>query len=464
MTASPRCAVVIAALLLAAGCGGADSATTTTAADTVTTTTASTTTDTVTTTTSSTLPPDTGPLAGLLVEQVADPLLGTASHDMEYGDATRTFVISQAALTAAGGKLILAPFDPAPTTTGLAADQILLEAWIAPHAGVAPRAIVLYGLGVGGWNPYVVIDSASILAYLSTSTDYLARRPQGPVDVRTTPTSFDWTGSAHFIADVAVFAADPAGDSPAYEGQIECTYVGSLECETLSDDGILRPGDEGEPVAALQEALADLGFYTGAGEGLFDEATEEAVRLFQRDYRLAVDGKAGPRTLDLIDDVVSGASNIVMASQEGVGEVAFGTPADTARPALNAIFGSPDASTGWFSSPCSGADWLEITWDGFTAIFTDRNGSRQFDGWEVNDLQDLPSWLYFAGGIRPSWRWSDFESMGADSDFDPESVAFWYHHDLGYNNGRFVNPPSGSPAANARISGFGTGTGAFVSC
>jgi hypothetical protein len=464
MAAFRRCAVVLAALLLTAACGGAGSGITTTA---VTTTTAASTTtvdSVVTTTTSSTLPPDTGPLAGLLAAEVADPVLGSGYHAMEYGDETRSYVVSQDAdATNEGGRLFLAPFDPAPATTGIGADQMLLEAWIDPHnpATAAPRAMVLYGLGVGGWNPYVTVGADDILAYLLTSTDYQARQPEGPVDVRTIPTVFDWTGSAHFVADVAVFA-HPAGESPAYEGQIECTFVGSLECTTLSDDGILRPGDEGEPVEALQEALTDLGFYTGAGEGLYDEATEEAVRLFQRDYRLAVDGKAGPQTLDLIDDVVSGASDIVMASQEGVGEVLFGTAADTARPALNAIFGSPDASTGWFSSACSGADWLEITWGGFTAIFTDRNGSRQFDGWKVGDLQDLPSWLYFAGGIRPAWRWADFEDMGAG--FDPDYGAFWYHHDLGYNNGRFVNPPSDPPAAGARISGFGTGTGAFVSC
>ena len=462
MTASRRCAAALAAIFLTAGCGGAGSATTTTAG---TTTTAVTTTieTTVTTTTSSTVPPDTGPLAGLLADPVADPLLGSGSYAMEYGDATRTFVVSQATLTAAGGRLVLAPFDPAPATTGIASDQRLLEAWIDPHdaATAAPRAMVLYGLGVGGWNPYVVITADSILEYLLTTTDYQARAPEGQVDIRTTPTAFDWTGSAHLVADVAVFA-HPAGDTPAYAGQIECTYVGTLECETLSDDGILRLGDEGEAVEALQDALADLAFYAGAGEGLYDEETEEAVRLFQRDYRLEVDGKAGPRTLALIDDVASGRSDIVMASQEGVGEILFGTAADDARAALIAVFGAPDHSTGWFSSPCSGADWLEIRWEGFTAIFTDRNGSRQFDGWEVNDLQDLPTWLYFAGGIRPAWRWADFEDMGAG--FDPTYGAFWYHHDLGYNNGRFVNPPSDPPAAGARISSFGTGTGAFVSC
>jgi hypothetical protein len=462
MTASRRLAALLTVLLLTAACsGGSEEATTTTTTGTTTTTTGATT-STAPTTTSSTGPSDTGPLAGLLADPVADPFGATGHHAMGYGDEARSFVVSQDTLTTDGGRLTLAPFDPAPATTGIAADQMLLEAWIEPSpGGVAPRAMVLYGKGAGGWNPYVTVDAASILAYLETTTDYTARRPAGPADVRTTPTSFDWTGSAHFVADVAVFAY-PAEEDPAYQGEIECTFTGTLACATLSDDGILRPGDEGEAVTALQDALADLGYYGGAGAGAYDDETEEAVRLFQRDYRLSVDGKAGPQTQDLLDDVVSGNSDIVMASQDGVGEVLFGTPADTARPALNAIFGTPDSSTGWFASACSGDMWLEVTWGGFTAIFTDREGSRQFDGWHVDDLGDLPSWLYFAGGIRPSWRWSDFKDMGAG--FDPTYGAFWYQHDLGYNNGRFVNPPSDPPAAGARIQSFGTGTGAFVSC
>ncbi|MBP1632697.1 MAG: putative peptidoglycan binding domain protein [Acidobacteria bacterium] len=462
MPAPRRLAVVLLALLLTAACGGGDSALTTSTTSPGTTTTASTTsTSSTTTTTTSTTAPDTNPLAPLLADPVADPFGATGHHAMEYASEARDSVVSQDTLDAGGGRLTLALFDLPPTTTGIAADQILLEAWIDPSAGpVAPRAIVLYGLGVGGWNPYVTIDAASIMSYLETTTDYQARHITGPVSLSLTPSVFDWTGTAHLVTRVGVFAS--GSDVAAYAGEIECTFTGTLACETVSDDGVLRPGDEGEAVEALQEALGDLGYLAGPNSGIYDDDTEEAVRLFQRDYRLDVDGKAGPQTQDLLEDVASGASDIVMASQDGVDEVAFGTPADAARPALNAIFGTPDSTEGWYEDECDSHDWLKVTWDGFTAIFTDRDGSRQFDGWYVNDLSDLPNWLYFAGGIRPSWRWADFEDMGAG--FDPSYGAFWYQHDLGYNNGRFVNPPSDPPAAGARIRGFGTGTGAFVSC
>jgi hypothetical protein len=146
-----------------------------------------------------------------------------------------------------------------------------------------------------------------------------------------------------------------------------------------------------------------------------------------------------------------------------VANTTFGTLFDPALSGLTHLFGNPDSATGWYADACDGHQWYRATWDGFTAIFTDRDGPKQFDGWAVDDLSDLPSpWLYFAGGIRPSWTWEDFAAMGAG--FDPSYGAFWYDHDLGYNNGRFVHPPSDPPAAGAEVKSFGTGTGGFVSC
>ena len=183
----------------------------------------------------------------MLADPVADPFGATGHHDMGYGDEAHSYVVSQDTLTADGGRLTLAPFDPAPATTGIAADQMLLEAWIEPNpGGVAPRAMVLYGLGVGGWNPYVTVDAASILAYLETTTDYTVRRPAGPADVRIDPHLLRLDGQRPLHRRRGRLRL-PGQENPAYEGEIECTFTGTLECETLSDDGVLRPGTKGKP-------------------------------------------------------------------------------------------------------------------------------------------------------------------------------------------------------------------------
>jgi len=52
----------------------------------------------------------------------------------------------------------------------------------------------------------------------------------------------------------------------------------------------------GSQVSTLQQQLAELGYYKGAVNGSFDNATTEAVMSFQRDRGLAVDGIVGSAT------------------------------------------------------------------------------------------------------------------------------------------------------------------------
>ncbi len=58
----------------------------------------------------------------------------------------------------------------------------------------------------------------------------------------------------------------------------------------------LRNGARGEAVSRLQQRLLDLGYYTGAVDGIFGQGTERAVRLMQNQHRLVVDGIVGAKT------------------------------------------------------------------------------------------------------------------------------------------------------------------------
>ena len=71
-------------------------------------------------------------------------------------------------------------------------------------------------------------------------------------------------------------------------------YVVWREFEALP--GMLRIRDQGDGVIWLQTALAELGFTTEEPSGVFDEETEFAVRAFQMDRQLPVDGAVGPLT------------------------------------------------------------------------------------------------------------------------------------------------------------------------
>jgi len=450
-------------VLVLASCG--DAATTTTT-DTTTTTAATTTTEGTTTTNGL---GDDGYLTGFLDAPVEDPLLGSGFHTMAYGDDTQTYLVSVDPLQGTDpqvDRLGIGLLDPPPATSGVADDQRLVGVWVDNWSGdIAPTGVAFYTVGADGWGVYAAITSEAVLAYLETTADYTAKRPDGPPVVQTILSVFEWAaGTARFIADVAVFDYLDADSGAAFEGEIECTLGIALECELLSDDGVLRPGDEGEEVSTLQSDLAVLGYFPGVVGGIYDDETVEAVRLFQRDYRLGVDGKAGPQTLGLLADVVSGESDIVMVSQDTIGDVGLGTLFDAAYADLVDVFGTPNA-TDAYESGCTDNDFFEAHWDGFTAFFTDRDGPMQLDGWFVDDMADVPSWLYFVGGIKPSTTWAQLQALGAG--WEPAYGGVWYQQtDLGYGKGGLDPEPGypNDPAASATVTQFGTGTGAFVDC
>jgi hypothetical protein len=465
MKASPRAMLVCAVLLVFAACSDDDSGSGATVTVIPLTTSSTSTSTTTTAASDATLgldPPDEA-IVSLRGQLFEDPFMGSGFHVVRLADE-RGVLVSEDSITGAAppaDSLVLGLIVPEPTIVGLSPQQRLFEVWVEEPSGAAPSATVVYTLGPDGWVATTVVTSASLEDAVADSTDYAAVAPGGPVTMGFFVSLFDST-AGQLRAGVTAFDTSGGGYELFYEGEIECTFGDPLECTTLSDDGILRPGDEGEAVEALQNDLAALGYLSGVIDGKYGSQTSTAVAALQTDYLLDVDGKAGPQTLTLIGDLISGVSELVLVSKDGIGPVEFGTPADPAYADLFDIFGSPDSTTGWYVDGCDGYDWLKATWDGFVGIFTSRNGFRQLDGWRITDLSNLPPGVLIAGGIRPTWTWSDFAAAGAG--FSPDYGGFFNMIDLSYNAGRFVNPPTNPPAGNAAVSGLGTGTGSFVTC
>lgn len=59
---------------------------------------------------------------------------------------------------------------------------------------------------------------------------------------------------------------------------------------------VYRPGSQGTEVSQIQTRLRELGYYLGPIDGDYGSGTESAVRAFQRDHDLGVDGVMGPNT------------------------------------------------------------------------------------------------------------------------------------------------------------------------
>ena len=70
----------------------------------------------------------------------------------------------------------------------------------------------------------------------------------------------------------------------------------------------LKRGSTGDAVKTLQENLNKLGYNCGAVDGKFGTATEKAVKLFQTDHGLTIDGIAGTQTQTALEEALKDGS------------------------------------------------------------------------------------------------------------------------------------------------------------
>lgn len=65
----------------------------------------------------------------------------------------------------------------------------------------------------------------------------------------------------------------------------------------ISSTATVRPGDEGDEVAAIQQRLTALGYRPGPVDGVYSNSTASAVMAFQKSEGIGRDGTTGPDTL-----------------------------------------------------------------------------------------------------------------------------------------------------------------------
>lgn len=83
---------------------------------------------------------------------------------------------------------------------------------------------------------------------------------------------------------------------------------GTVTPVTPTRPSVLRPGDKSTYVKELQQNLVALGYTTVPVDGVYGAKTTAAVKALQRKYALDVDGKAGPKTLAKINELLNAAS------------------------------------------------------------------------------------------------------------------------------------------------------------
>lgn len=84
----------------------------------------------------------------------------------------------------------------------------------------------------------------------------------------------------------------------------EYTWAALVEASWVLGDRLLSltsPAARGDDVSTLQVALARLGFDPGKVDGIFGDATDAALRRFQRECGLPSDGVCGSETVKALD-------------------------------------------------------------------------------------------------------------------------------------------------------------------
>jgi Putative peptidoglycan binding domain len=146
------------------------------------------------------------------------------------------------------------------------------------------------GLIVAGVTVAVAVFAVGVLVVRAIGG---SDEPTTPTVVTTAPTVPDTT-----LPD----ATTPDTTVPDTTTPDTTTPTGST---TLPEGVTLRPGDTGDNVIALQEALAQAGYDPGSVDGDYGPATTQAVAAFQTAAGLTVDGIAGPETLAALSAAVA---------------------------------------------------------------------------------------------------------------------------------------------------------------
>ena len=96
------------------------------------------------------------------------------------------------------------------------------------------------------------------------------------------------------------------------------TLVSVLFIENSEVEALSKYGSTGSEVRTIQDKLKRWGYYTGNVDGIYGSLTVAAVKKFQQKNGLAVDGIAGPKTLNAMGIMTSSSSGSTSSNSSDV--------------------------------------------------------------------------------------------------------------------------------------------------
>jgi peptidoglycan hydrolase-like protein with peptidoglycan-binding domain len=158
-----------------------------------------------------------------------------------------------------------------------------------------------------------------------------------------------------------------------------------------ASDGTLRPGASGAEVLALQQRLADLGYWISDQDGKYGDVTVQAVMALQKAAGIGRDGVAGPKTAAALDRGVRPPARSTSGQLLEVDldrQLLLVVDGGQVRLALNTSTGS-----GRYYTRPDGTQGHAVTPRGHYSVL------RGVDGWDTSPLGHLYRPRYFNGGV-----------------------------------------------------------------
>lgn len=126
-------------------------------------------------------------------------------------------------------------------------------------------------------NGEYIVNTSRTIDGTTYYFDSQGRSSKTPSDTSSSSSSSNSSGSDNSSGSSSSSASDSSGNQSS-SGNAPSVY---------------KNGSSGAEVKKIQQRLADLGYYNGAIDGNFGDATEEAYKAFQKAAGLTVDGIAG---------------------------------------------------------------------------------------------------------------------------------------------------------------------------
>ncbi len=147
---------------------------------------------------------------------------------------------------------------------------------------------------------------------------YFKERVTGNFDASTTEAVIRFQKDRGLAPDGIVGTKTAAALDEQLSQNSESSVTSSVAANPTSDNAstILELGSIGPEVRNIQQSLKQAGLYNGPLDGVFNAATEVAVRQFQQAKKLTVDGIVGPRTLALLPGVTQQSASLPLRRVE----------------------------------------------------------------------------------------------------------------------------------------------------